>query len=68
MKWSRLRDGYGETLSMIHLNQSADPSEPERVSFPPFNFIEKRERTFNGDVFRDGLAHAKLIIAGNVDA
>jgi hypothetical protein len=64
MKWCLIKDGYGETISMDYFGSADQLSEYEKVSFPPFNFIAKRERSMNGDVFADGLALAQRMISG----
>ena len=66
MKWCRIKDGYGEALSMVYFNPSEDSSQYQNISLPPFNFMEKRERTLNGDVFRDGVSLAERMIGGGV--
>jgi hypothetical protein len=64
MDWCEIRDSYGEALSMVYLSGGGDPTAPERVSFPPFNYIEKRETIGNAEVFQDGLRTVRRLVSG----
>lgn len=62
MQWCLIRDDYGETLSLVFAAEHDNPERPSTVSFPPFNYVEKREKLLNDTVFSDGLARVRELI------
>jgi hypothetical protein len=64
MKWSEVRDDYGDTLSLVYIADYEHQNLPKTVSFPPFNYVEKREEIGNAEVFQDGLAAVRRLIQG----
>lgn len=64
MHWCIIRDDYGEILSLVFAAEHDNPERPTSVSFPPFNYVEKREKVLNDTVFSDGLARVRELIYG----
>lgn len=52
MQWCRIQDPFGECISLVAFPPSPD-AEYEKVSFPTFSYVEKREKVQNVEVFVD---------------
>ncbi len=63
MKWCIIVDNFGESISMVHFGNNTDTCE--KISFPQYSYIQKRENVMNAEVFSDAYRQLEHIITKN---